>query len=255
LNELLAEVAREPGIAAIVIFTAAGEVVAASDAATAGGTILEAPALDLLLPGKGVVTRYRQTPEGTKVFEIIRPFRPFAADALPRSAESPERGIGVQPDPLRRWAGDKLIALNLGLAAVEAARREDRHHTLLMAAILLALGTGTLYFIFIVQNYYLVNRTLGRMRSYTENVVESMADGLITVDREGRVVTANRQAQAILGGEREALEGKPVVDVLGSAGEGLLLSEGERAAMRLRGRGRRRCGRCRPGHGRSVRPW
>jgi two-component system sensor histidine kinase HydH len=232
LNELLAEVAREPGIAAIVIFTDAGEIVAASDAATAGGTIREAPALDLLLRGKSVITRYRQTAEGTTVFEIIRPFRPFAADALPRIGDSPERGARAQADPLRRWTGDKLIALSLGLGAVEAARREDRQHTLLMAAILLALGTGALFFIFIVQRYYLVDRSLGRMRSYTENVVESMADGLITVDREGRVVTVNRQALTLLGGGREGLEGQSVADILGGASEGLLFPEGGRTMVR-----------------------
>jgi two-component system sensor histidine kinase HydH len=221
LNNLLAEVAREPGIAAITIFAISGEIVAASDAATIGGTIREAPALDLLLQGKGVITRYRQNQRGGRVFEIIRPFRPFTVDALSRVGEPPGQGAGAPPDPLHRWAGDKLIILNLGLDAVEAARREDRYHTLLMAAILLALGTGALYFIFIVQNYYLVNQTLGRMRSYTENVVESIADGLITIDRQGRVVTVNRRALTLFGGSRESLEGQPLADILGGAGEGI----------------------------------
>jgi len=60
-----------------------------------------------------------------------------------------------------------------------------------MAAILVVLGTGALYFIFIVQNYYLVDRSLDRMKTYTENVVESMADGLVSVDRGGKIVTLN----------------------------------------------------------------
>ena len=123
-----------------------------------------------------------------------------------------------------------MIALSLRLATFETARREDRHHTLLMAAILVVLGTGALYFIFIVQNYYLVDRTLDRMKTYTENVVESMADGLISIDREGRIVTLNRQAAEILGSGRERLEGKKITDVLGE-GVGEILGSAEGQAL------------------------
>ncbi|MBA4423394.1 MAG: hypothetical protein C0390_09925 [Syntrophus sp. (in: bacteria)] len=123
-----------------------------------------------------------------------------------------------------------MIALSLRLATFETARQEDRHHTLLMAAILVVLGTGALYFIFIVQNYYLVNRTLDRMKTYTENVVESMADGLVSIDREGKIVTLNRQAGEILGSGRERLEGKTIVSVLGE-GIGRILGSAEGQAL------------------------
>jgi two-component system sensor histidine kinase HydH len=96
-----------------------------------------------------------------------------------------------------------------------------------MGAILIVLGTGALYFIFIVQNYYLVDRTLDRMKTYTENVVESMADGLISMDRDGRIMTLNRQAVQILGSSRELLEGQRIADVLGE-GVGEILCSAER---------------------------
>ncbi len=136
----------------------------------------------------------------------------------------------MQEGPLRRWAEDKMIALSLRLATFETARQEDRHHTLLMAAILVVLGTGALYFIFIVQNYYLVDRTLDRMKTYTENVVESMADGLVSIDREGKIVTLNRQAVEILGSGRERLEGKTITSVLGE-GIGRILGSAEGQAL------------------------
>jgi two-component system sensor histidine kinase HydH len=91
-----------------------------------------------------------------------------------------------------------------------------------MAGILLALGAGALFFLFIVQNYYLVDRSLRRMEGYTENVVESMADGLISLDREGRIVTLNRQAARIAGVARSAAKGKKIGEVLGPAVAGLL---------------------------------
>lgn len=236
LRKLIEEVAREPEVASIVIFNDRGEIVAASrPVVPAGETIQEAPSLRLLLKEKGVVTRYRPSAEsGAKVFEIILPFRPFSYGAPSRLSDSGEKGLEVREGLLRRWAGDKMIALGLKPASFETARREDRHHTLLMAAILVALGTGAFYFIFIVQNYYLVNRTLGRMKTYTENVVESMADGLVSVDREGRIVTLNRQALAILGSGRDALEGRKITEILGEGIGVFLLAAGGRTFVRDR---------------------
>jgi two-component system sensor histidine kinase HydH len=64
------------------------------------------------------------------------------------------------------------------------------------------------------------------MKSYTENVVESMADGLISLDREGRIVTLNRQAVAILGTGRERLAGRHITELLGE-GIGAILGPPE----------------------------
>jgi two-component system sensor histidine kinase HydH len=236
LRKLIEEVARDPEVASIVIFDNRGEIVAAGrPGIPAGEAIQEAPSLRLLLKEKGVVTRYRPSVDGeAKAFEIILPFRPFSYGASPLLADSGDKGVGGMEGPLSRWAGDKMIALGLKLAAFETARRQDMHHTLLMAAILVVLGTGALYFIFVVQNYYLVNRTLGRMRTYTENVVESMADGLVSVDREERIVTLNRQALEILGSERDVLEGRKIREILGEGIGAFLPAVGGRIFVRDR---------------------
>jgi two-component system, NtrC family, sensor histidine kinase HydH len=215
LQKLVEEVAREPEVAIITIFDNRGNVVATSSPAGPGSdTFAGVSSLKLLLQERGMVTRYRPQPDRAQFFEIIQPFRPFTYAAPPVSRAAEERAVSLER-PLRQWAADKMISLGLRLATFETARREDRHHTLLMAAILVVLGTGALFFIFVVQNYYLVDRTLDRMKSYTENVVESMADGLLSIDREGRIVTLNRQASEILGSGRERLEGRDLTDVLG----------------------------------------
>jgi len=216
LQKLVEEVSREPEVATITIFDKEGNITATSRPADqAPEKIRGIPSLQLLLRERGMVTRYREQPDGAQAFEVIQPFRPFSYQMPRPLRREPNEKSALQEGPLRRWAEDKTIALSLRLATFETARREDRHHNLLMAAILVALGTGALYFIFIVQNYYLVDRTLDRMKSYTENVVESMADGVISIDREGKIVTLNRQAAEILGAGRERLEGKTITSVLG----------------------------------------
>ncbi len=68
-----------------------------------------------------------------------------------------------------------------------------------MAAILSLLGTATLFFILLAQNLYLVQRTLDRMKTYIQYVVESMANGLISLDAKGVVTTINPAAAELIG--------------------------------------------------------
>jgi two-component system sensor histidine kinase HydH len=104
----------------------------------------------------------------------------------------------------------RAVIVGLWMAPLEEARREDIRHALLMGVILLILGSAAFYFIFVVQNYYLVDRTLAEMRSYTENVVESMASGLVTVDTNGRIVSTNRKASHLLGLDTRQVQGRPL---------------------------------------------
>jgi two-component system sensor histidine kinase HydH len=104
----------------------------------------------------------------------------------------------------------RAVIVGLWMAPLEEARREDIRHALLMGVILLILGSAAFYFIFVVQNYYLVDRTLAEMRSYTENVVESMASGLVTVDTNGRIVSTNRKASHLLGLDTRPVQGRPL---------------------------------------------
>jgi len=231
LQKLVEEVAREPEIASIVIFDHEGAVAALSPSASppaspADGKFRDTSSLKLLLREQGMVTRYRQLAQGERIFEVIQPFRPY-----PVLLRRPARTVAAQ-GTLQKWSEDKMIALSLRLATAETARLQDRHHNLLMAAILVVLGTGALFFVFIVQNYYLVDSTLGRMQSYTENVVESMADGLLSIDREGRIITLNRQAEEIIGAKPGTMEGRNIAAVLGEAWNETLASDGGGKAVR-----------------------
>jgi two-component system sensor histidine kinase HydH len=74
----------------------------------------------------------------------------------------------------------------------------------MMGLILLVLGSASLYFIFLAQNYYIVNRTLDSMTTYTTNIVGNMPDGVISIDDKGEIVTVNNRAREIF-----SLEGIP----------------------------------------------
>ena len=135
----------------------------------------------------GLYRRIKKLPDGTSVFEFGE-FRPHG---------------DVQATIVGLW-----------MTHLEEARDQDIRHAFIMGVILLVLGSAAFYFIFVVQNYYLVDRTLAEMKSYTENVVESMANGLITIDTRGRIVSTNRTALHILGLETKEVRGRSLESMI-----------------------------------------
>ena len=53
------------------------------------------------------------------------------------------------------------------------------------------------------------------MKNYLESVQESISNGIVSLDRDRRIVTANRAAQDILGATGDALLERPIREVLG----------------------------------------
>ena len=218
IQKLTEELSREPGIAGIHLFDGVGNLLVASPAgeekkARASTKIQDVPSLTLLLKERGVITRYQSTQSGERNFEVIKPFRPLSHRASLTLLRDGEKKVDPKEEPLNQWAKDKIISLRFRLGTFEKARKEDIQHAFLMGAILVVLGTGALYFIFIVQSYYLVDRTLAQMKTYTENVVESMADGLISVDNNKKIVTLNRRAAEFLGDEEKNLKGLKISNI------------------------------------------
>ena len=72
----------------------------------------------------------------------------------------------------------RYIGIGLKMTGLEQIYSEDRKHKMMMTAILILLGTATVFFILLAQNLYLVQRTLDRMSTYIQYVVESMPNGL-----------------------------------------------------------------------------
>lgn len=106
--------------------------------------------------------------------------------------------IGFHPVPSEQTL-THYLGIGLEMGTLERAHHDDRRHTMMMAAMLILLGSGSLFFILVVQNFHLVQRTLNQMKSYIHYVVESMANGLISLDSKGAVTTINRAAQELVG--------------------------------------------------------
>jgi PAS domain-containing protein len=54
---------------------------------------------------------------------------------------------------------------------------------------------------------------LSDLKSYTDDILRSFMNGLVTLDLDGRVVTVNPAAETLIGSTATALTGRPATDV------------------------------------------
>jgi two-component system sensor histidine kinase HydH len=152
----------------------------------------------------GVLTRIKKVSGNIQVYEMAKTFSPLpATGSIPAAPNIHEHGDIVKPHLHR---GD-IVVLGMKMTAFEEARRSDLQHAVIMGAILITLGAGALFFIFVIQNYYLVGKTLEQTEDYTRQVVANMANGLLGIDNDGRVVSFNQLALDLLGLQESDVRG------------------------------------------------
>jgi two-component system, NtrC family, sensor histidine kinase HydH len=208
LQTLLEEAARDPQILVIEVINEEGKVLGSTQRARVGATA-DDPRLGQVLSGGHVLT----SQEG-EVFRLLAPFRPSTIDA-----QSARRMQEMMQQMMGRAAEEFLppmnlaIRVDLSMARVETALREETGKAILTALICFSGGAAALYFILVAQDYRSVKRALQEMRTYTQHVVESMADGLLSVDVQGHITTVNPRACQLLSLFRGELEGQLFAEV------------------------------------------
>ena len=208
LQTLLEEAARDPEILGIEIIAEDGKILASTQR-TQIGALTDEPQLQPVLSDNQPLTRSEKG-----AFQLLAPFRPSAIDA-----ESARRMQAMMAQMLGGRPEDALPPMNLAIrlrlstARVEATLREALWQGILTALICFSGGAAALYFILLAQDYRSVKRALREMRTYTQHVVESMADGLLAVDVQGYITTVNPQASRLLNRPASELEGRAFAEV------------------------------------------
>jgi two-component system, NtrC family, sensor histidine kinase HydH len=163
-----------------------------------------------------VVSRVERLAGGTRAYEMATRLPSLRAEFHHPSYDDPRR-----PGSSPSLTDGVTLVFGLKMTAVEEAERADLQHALIMAAILFALAGATLFFLVVIHNYYSVNRTLRETQDYTAQVVANMANGLLSVDPGGRVVTYNRTALELLGLPEAEIRGMELRGVIDFAASGI----------------------------------
>jgi two-component system, NtrC family, sensor histidine kinase HydH len=204
---LIRELAKSEDIAYIYFFDSKGNIIDHYDPARAGNVV---PRPVLSLDPAVPASRVRQFAEGLHVYELTKIFSPLQYDATTPVNNEAFAQNGTVPSNLT----DGVIVLGLNMAKFEHAQMSDTHHAMLMASILVALGLGVIFFVFVIQKYYLVDKTLKETQDYTRQVVANMANGLLSVNMAGEVVSFNQLGLNLLELEEKDVTGLDLRKVL-----------------------------------------
>lgn len=193
VGNLILETGKDENIAYVYLIDSQGTVVHHSNPAFKSMSSAWRPKL---VNEDQFLSQVRKLADGTQVYDLAKRFSPRQSLFM-NDQHKDMMGQGHHMAPHQH--SDSTIILGLKMTVFEEARRSDIHHAVIMAAILVVLGSGALFFIFVIQNYYLVNRALEQTQDYTRQVVASMANGLLSINPEGRIISYNQLALELLG--------------------------------------------------------
>jgi two-component system sensor histidine kinase HydH len=215
LQKLLMEMAQQPDIDYLIVTDVRGVILADSDPSLIGETY--GADLDLERLSRSNQTRWRQVPntEGADTFEIYRQFKPVREDG-----QAFQDRIGSDQDPASRkdnaasLAEGMVIFVGLDMGPVEAARKEDNRHTIMMAVIFLLISMSGIISLMLAQGYRSAQTSLSRVRAFSDNLVKHMPMGLAAIDGTGRITAFNETAASILRQNAAGAVGRRAEEVL-----------------------------------------
>jgi two-component system sensor histidine kinase HydH len=147
--------------------------------------------------------------DGGGIFEAARSFTPSH-----RQRRAVRGGHMMERPRLEEAPREWAIVLWLHTGPWETMLREGRRQTMLSFLVILIAGSLSLYLLILLQNHFVVRRTLEQTKAYAGNILENMADGLLSVDGQGKVATFNTEALRLLGEEGSSLKGRSLAELL-----------------------------------------
>lgn len=205
IQTLVQETAKAERIAYIAIITEDGTVVASTGKHDMTADIaLTRKVLESREPATIIVNEKGHEPifEVAAIFQILPAVQPAGMGMMGmrhRPSKSPETAMLEK--------GKAVIHLGLNTGELVKVRKQDINHSLFMGGLLLLLGTAGFYFLFLYQGMRVTRTTLANMKLYTRNIIESMPDGLITLDSKGYIVACNPRALDFMEKDMDSLKG------------------------------------------------
>jgi two-component system sensor histidine kinase HydH len=211
LETLVQETAKTGRIAYIYIMTRDGTIIAQAGQNEPG--IDEELTAKVLSTGQ-YATRMTLRKNSDPIFEVISVFKTLTSCPMPKGRMQSRQHFGCKPAQLSQLSkGQAVIHLGLHTGEFVKVRQQDFIHTLFMAGLLLLIGTAGFYFLFLYHGMQVTRSTLANMKLYTKNIIESMPDGLITLDATGRIVSCNPRALELTEMDMKHLKDKRPEDV------------------------------------------
>nr|WP_320017473.1 ATP-binding protein [uncultured Desulfobacter sp.] len=217
IQAMLEETAGQPDVAYIMITDAMGKIIAHSDAAMLG-KIYDRWADIGLLPRDPhqISSRSLNTPDGP-VLEVAKRFVPFNSmfrgrrrgpghgpdfahiDRKKIPSGSPDSERSAMPAFGAFGQTDHYIFAGMSMAGVQAAQAQGFKNIVIKGLLFFVFCCSGIIALFALQAYRGAQSSLEQVKAFSDNVVQNMPSGLITLDTDFNVTSANRAAEEILG--------------------------------------------------------
>ncbi len=216
LQKLLMETAQQPDIVYLIVTDLKGTILAHSDPAKIGNT--HGRDLDFERISRSEKAGWRQVlnPKGADTFEVFRQFSPtrrYLRRHRGRMMQNVWRSPHINPlKPISK--SEQIIFVGLDMGPIEAARKADTRHTVVMALILLLIGFAGIVSLFLAQAYRSAKTSLTRIKAFSDTVVENMPIGLLVIDPDRKIASFNQTAEAVLQRSSSEVLGKKADEIL-----------------------------------------
>ncbi|MDE6734915.1 MAG: hypothetical protein K2J64_05565, partial [Desulfovibrio sp.] len=205
LVRLVAEVARQPGVAWIAITDSTGRILADSNPELAGATLYTPEEMRRLAPGR--VTRGRFSPDDPNIYETWRLFAPARLRGMAR------RHDGAGSDV-------RCVFVALDVSGMRDALKDSALQLWIVAGLVLVAGLAVAGLGLLFRRYRSSRRLLADAEALAAQVVRNYPAGLVVLDTAGRLRLSNARARAMLGLDAPAPGDAPEPPA-GAAGDAL----------------------------------
>mgnify|MGYP006277181357 CR=1 FL=1 len=231
VQRLLSETSFQPGVAYILITDQEGKILAHSDPEMVGKTYDDMPAIGEHDSGGKFFSRELAGKNSNNVFEVYKTFTPEQRPDVRRDPHHRmrrfmhhERGERMQRfmDSMNRndtldpqggkmdWCQSRFCRNSPEVKKIETVifagidmKRAERIHqgfvrrTVGTAAVLFLIGVAGMVGLFSFQAYRSARSSLHRVKAFSDNVIQNMPAGLITLDPDMNLTSFNRTARDI----------------------------------------------------------
>ena len=218
LQRLLTETAQQPDIDYLLVVDPGGRIIAHNDSEQIG--VVHDKNRNFREISQADTVRWRVVTDsnGKQTFEVFRKFAPTGRPMMRHNRMMMSRGRFRPPNDRPLDEPEPLsIIVGLDMTTIEAARKSDTRHFLLMVSVLLLIGFTGIILLFLFQSYRTTRASLSRIQAFSDTLVENMPIGLVAVDTQYRVASVNAAGAAVLG--------LPSLDVTGKSGRDVLPEE------------------------------
>lgn len=217
IQSMLEETAGQPDVAYIMITDAMGKIIAHSDAAMVGNLYDRWADLGPLPRDPHLIfSRALNTPEGP-VLEVAKRFVPFNhgfRGRRPMIDHGPDPDCGhetlspallsgaemsVRPSLGAFSQTDHYIFTGMSMTGVQAAQAQGFKNIVIKGLLFFIFCCSGIIALFALQAYRAAQSSLEQVVAFSDNVIQNMPSGLITLDPKFNVTSANRAAEKILG--------------------------------------------------------